>query len=291
MGSPRHDLESPCHLCGSRRLSHRFIAARSGRLVVRCNRCGLLFYRPQPSAAEAAALYSADYFAREYPDTSSEEQRRLAHARLQRIESEVGTGRLLDVGCGRGYFLQVARQRGWDAVGLDVAPSTTREAAAVSGATVLQGTLRTRRPADMPAFDVLTLWDVLEHLVDPVGDLVGAGQWLRPGGLIIIQTQNANGVTAAWMRERWEQFVPYHLVHFSPRSLGLALRQAGFVQIRTEGSEQFVAGLLDASGHDSARRAARTATLKEWLRRFRDLVYASCGYDRFNIMVATARRP
>lgn len=291
MSSLRPELEPACNLCGSRHLSRRFIATRSGRPVVRCRRCGLVFYCPLPSASEATALYSAEYFFREFPDHEAEDQIRLAHARLQRIESEVGTGRLLDVGCGRGRFLQAARQRGWEAVGLDVAPAAVKEAAAASGATVLQGTLSRPRPAGMAEFDVLTLWDVLEHLTDPAGDLRCARHWLRPGGLIVIQTQNANGVTAAWMRERWEQFVPFHLFHFSTRTLALALAQAGFVGIRIEPSHQFVAEFLPADGAAPPGGPARPRGLKERLRRLRDTLYAGFGYDRFNIMVATARRP
>jgi SAM-dependent methyltransferase len=286
-----HDLQAPCNLCGARRFARCFIATRSSRLVVRCRQCGLLFCFPQPSASEAAALYSASYFADEYPDASAEDQVRLADARLRRIEEESGIGRLLDVGCGRGRFLQVARARGWEAVGLDVAPFSVQDAATVSGAIVLQGALSGSRPAGMAEFDVLTLWDVVEHLTDPAGDLRCALHWLHPGGLIVLQTQNANGVTASWMRQRWEQFVPFHLFHFSPRTLELALTQAGFVQIRVEPSYQFVAGLLLADGNAVPAAFHRTSNLKERLRRLRDTVYVGFGHDRFNIMVATARRP
>jgi len=169
------------------------------------------------------ALYPEEYFDREFPEDRAVDQFQLAQRRLARIEGEVGLGRLLDVGCGVGRFLLVARQRGWEAVGLDVAPAAVGRAAATSGATVLQGDLSRTRPDGMAQVDVVTMWDVLEHLVDPVGDLGRARNWLRPGGLIVIQTQNANSVTSGWMRRRWEQFVEYHLFHLSSEALRLAL--------------------------------------------------------------------
>ena len=87
-----------CRLCGSHDLRVLYTATRSGRQVVRCRGCGLVFYDPQPSPGQAAALYSSDYFAREYPAETEEGQTRLAHRRLTRIEMETGVGSLLDAG-------------------------------------------------------------------------------------------------------------------------------------------------------------------------------------------------
>ncbi|HYL80722.1 MAG TPA: class I SAM-dependent methyltransferase, partial [Candidatus Acidoferrum sp.] len=188
-------------------------------------------------------------------------------------------------------FLCVARERGWQAMGLEVSPAAAQEAAATSGVAVLQGELSRSLPAGVPPFDVLTMWDVVEHLSDPVGSLSHAHAWLRPGGMLVIQTQNANSVDSAWMRHRWEQFVEPHLYHFSPRTLRLALEKAGFDQIRIEASDSFPSS--DPITHQAPipRSTACRKSLGDCLRHIRDLLFMGLGYDLFTLMVAIARSP
>ena len=277
-----------CRLCGSRDFRRLFAAERSGRQVVRCRRCGLVFYNPQPSAAQATALYSPDYFDTDFPQSGADVQVRLAHRRLDRIEREVRVGSLLDVGSGRGRFLGIALQRGWNAVGLDVSSVAAAMARSASGARVFEGELNGPRPSELGPIDVITLWDVLEHLGNPVAALGAARDWLKPDGLLVVQTQNVNSVTASWMGSRWEQFVQYHLYHFSSSTLRSALERSGFEQIRIEDVAQFTAP--DADDMPNAA-CATTTVLRRCLQRVRDRLYTLAGHDAFNIMVATARRP
>ena len=251
--------------------------------MVRCRGCGLVFYDPQPSPGQAAALYSSDYFAREYPAETEEGQTRLAHRRLTRIEMETGVGSLLDAGCGAGRFLAIARARGWKAAGLDLSPSAVRLAATVSGAPVYEGDLGRPLPPGQAPVDVVTMWDTLEHFTDPVAALAETPRWLRPGGLLVIQTQNANSVTAAWMGRRWEQFVEFHLYHFSPWALRLALERAGLAAVHIEDADQF------GDAGDTSPPPARG--LRAVLGRLRDRAWVLAGHDAFNVMIATARRP
>lgn len=278
-----------CRLCGSRDFKRLFVAERSRRQVVRCRGCGLVFYNPQPSPAQAAALYSTDYFEGDFPAAGADAQVRLAHRRLERIEREVRMGRLLDVGCGRGRFLAAALERGWKAVGLDVSPAAAAMARSASGAPVFEGELTADRPTELEPVDVLTLWDVLEHLADPVAALAAAPRWLKPGGLLFVQTQNVNSIAAAWLGSRWEQFVEFHLYHFSSSTLRAALERSGFERILIED----VARFTPPGAHDGVPTSAKgTATAaRRVLRRVRDRLYLLAGRDAFNVMVATARRP
>lgn len=271
-----------CRLCGARGPEALFVAARSGRRVARCRGCGLVFYDPQPSPAQTAALYGGWYFEEKYPDAGAADELGLARRRLARIERQVPVGSLLDVGCGRGRFLAAALERGWKAAGLDLSPAAVRLARA-AGAAVFEGELTGPRPPGLGPVDVLTLWDVLEHLTDPVAALLAAPAWLKPGGLLLVQTQNVNSVTAAWMGRRWEQFEEFHLYHFSPATLGRALARAGFTAARIEDVEAFLGGPSSAPPPVFPARRA--------LQRLRDALWVAAGHDRFNVMVATARRP
>jgi len=272
-----------CRLCGSRELRVLFVAERSDRQVVRCRRCGLVFYDPQPTPAQAAAFYSTDYLEDEYPAARVRERIQLAHRRLARIEQMTGVGRLLDVGCGRGDFLIAARQRGWTVAGLDRSPAAAGMAA-TAAIPVFEGDLTGPRPAGLEPADVVTLWDVLEHLTDPVAALASLRRWIRPQGLLVVETQNVRSVGAVWMGRRWEQFVKFHLYHFSPPTLRVAFERAGFDAIRIEPSDRFAAHAPSESGPARARGGLRQALT--WLR---DIVWAAAGYDRFNVLVATAR--
>jgi 2-polyprenyl-3-methyl-5-hydroxy-6-metoxy-1,4-benzoquinol methylase len=273
----------PCNLCGSSVLKPLWIAARSRRQVVRCAGCRLVFYNPQPSSEQLRRLYDHGYFDREFAPPTAGEQTALAHRRLVRIERDVNRGRLLDVGCGVGRFLAAAAARGWDAVGIDGAEAAVRAASAL-GVPVLHGDLSSVDAAGHRPFDVVTMWDVIEHLSDPVGDLRRARAWLRPGGLLVVQSPNGNGVPFAWLGRRWEQFVEAHLYYFSPPTLRRALREAGFERIVVEGSEAFVDATAIAAGW-------RWPDLRDGARRLRDRALVALGHDAFNIMVATGYRP
>lgn len=278
-----------CRLCGSRDFRRLFVADRSSRQVVRCRRCGLVFYNPQPSAEQAAALYSTEYFETEFPASGVNALAQLAHRRLERIEREIRVGSLLDVGSGRGRFLAVALQRGWDAAGLDVSPAAAAMARGESGARVFEGELTGPRPPELGPVDVVTLWDVLEHLGNPVAALGAALDWLKPGGLLVVQTQNVNSITASWMGSRWEQYVEFHLYHFSSSTLRCALERSGFEQIRIEDVARFP--VSDAHDHLPTGARLTTPALRRRLQRVRDRLYILIGRDVFNVMVATARRP
>jgi SAM-dependent methyltransferase len=242
-----------------------------------------VFYNPQPSAAQAAALYSRDYFETDFPASGTEGQVQLAQRRLDRIEREVPVGSLLDVGCGPGRFLGAARQRGWEAAGLDVSPAAAAMARSASGVRVFEGELTGPRPPELEPVDVLTMWDVLEHLTDPVAALAEALGWLKPNGLLIVQTENVNSITASWMGSRWEQFVQFHLYHFSPSTLRSALERSGFERVARFAPPDACDGM--PTGSETGASAAR-----RWLRRLRDRLYILAGRDAFNVMVATARR-
>ena len=137
-----------------------------------------------------------------------------------------GRGRLLDVGCHIGVFLELAAARGWLAEGVE--PSRwASELARARGLRVTRGTLR---GAALPsaAFDVVTIWDVIEHFPDPVAELREVHRLLRPGGLVGITTMNVDSPVARLLGRRWPWLMQMHLYYFSVRTLSAMLERCGF---------------------------------------------------------------
>jgi len=182
-----------CPLCGfdRSRIAYDTHTKRGQAAVylVCCQRCGLMALMPQPTGEQLRAIYSEEYF-RRYYNPEAEQEFRLDYygERLAEIESIRPVGKLLDVGCGMGYLLEVAAGRGWDVVGLELSPFACNYLTE-RGFTVVQGDLSSKEWSS-DIFDVVTLWDVFEHLPDPRATLAIVRHILKPGGLLVIKVPN-----------------------------------------------------------------------------------------------------
>ncbi len=220
----------PCVACGSRGFETTDEAIR----LRRCTRCGLGFIWPQPPDDRLADLYDENYYTRpidpggpSYMENQAGLER-FFDQRLRRLERLVGPGRLLEVGCGLGYLLNVARRRGWEAVGLEVSEFAWRYARERFGHDVRRQSLE---EADLPhgAFDAVVMRDVVEHSRDPRRLLDAAWRVLRPGGVLALSAPNFGSLNAVLAPTRWRHLRPdQHLFHFTPQAMRLLLGQCGF---------------------------------------------------------------
>lgn len=232
-------LVQHCNLCGHPASPARF--SKDGFDLVRCPACSLWYVGNPPSAEELVKLYSfnAGYHADLAADTiSTAFHVREAARNLRLLERHATSGRLLDVGCSSGLFLEAARARGWRVQGLEYSADTSRIAREVHGLPVKTGELGsdTFEPG---AFDVLTMWDVIEHVPDPATTLTNAARLLAPSGLIVIKTPNVDGLyprVSLRLAHRlgfWgHPEPPGHLYQFSARTLTRLIGRAGLEVVK-----------------------------------------------------------
>jgi len=186
-------------------------------------------------------------------------------------------GRLLDVGCGNGAFLLRARSAGWQTVGVDFDPKAVQVAQKLE-LEVRLGGLEILNPA-FERFDVITMSHVIEHVHDPVGILEACARLLDPGGVLWLETPNICSIGHAEYGRNWRGLEPpRHLVIFSPEALNLALKAAGFADIRLlpyrplclemfRASEAIAEGVDPYSGDGPLVRADRVAAAEKLARK------------------------
>ncbi len=195
--------------------------------IARCQRCGLVYTNPRLDRQDIANTYEAV----QDPLYLEEREGRVLtfehHLKpLERITGPPNGRPLLDVGCYTGIFVEIAVRHGWDAWGLEPSHWAVEEARK-RGLHVVQGTLDT---ADLPEsfFDVITLWDVIEHLTDPRSALRHAYRLLKPDGLLVVHTIDIESLFARLMGAYWPWLMEMHIYYFSRRTLRAMLQDCGF---------------------------------------------------------------
>jgi 2-polyprenyl-3-methyl-5-hydroxy-6-metoxy-1,4-benzoquinol methylase len=164
---------------------------------------------------------------------------------------------LLDVGAHVGVFVEVAGTRGWQASGLEPSRWAVEQGRS-RGLTMHQGTLRDAE-LDAASYDAVTMWDVVEHLIDPQSDLVEAARLLKPGGVLLVHTINIDSAFARLMGKRWPWLVEMHNYFFSPDTLGAMVEKAG-LQVHSSHTQ----GRYLHLGYLLSRLSGFNAALGKW---------------------------
>lgn len=169
-----------CPLC-EKRSPARVIAARFGMVtsVAECHACRLAYQTPKPSEDASRAYMNWRWSSSDSYVTDSESKRRVARAKLEHVHSmRRSPGRLLDFGAGSGTFVHASRDAGWQAVGVELGEPAIERAKEYYGIELLKSL-----PDE--EFDVITMWDVVEHLRDPAAVLQELHGRLRRDGLLL----------------------------------------------------------------------------------------------------------
>lgn len=226
-----------CGLCGAAPLMPVMQAPRvdgGTATLARCSTCRLVQVSPLPDDTELARYYHTYAYGEARAWETPAAVVSSLSTLLASLEPFRTTGRMLDIGCGAGQMLRVARQRGWLAHGTelsDVACARLRQ----EGFPIAH-----LDSPDVPpgSFDVITMAEVLEHLRDPLTVVRRVQELLRPGGALYLTTPNFNALSRRCLGAKWRVIeVPEHLFYFTTGSLQALVRRAGLEPrwVRTEG--------------------------------------------------------
>lgn len=230
-----------CPLCGATSSVER----HAEPFPVRECACGLAFLWPQPSEKELQELYSEEYYKSwGVAGENDELPRQMKHltfaSRLHDIETLIPSpGKVLDVGCATGYFLEVAQSFGWEVAGVELSAYSAGLAAAKFGKQIFNGTLE---QAAYPAatFDLVTLSDLIEHVPDPLAFLNEVRRILKPGGLVVIVTPDLQSLTERVMRGKWSHYKLEHIYYYSQATINSCLEKSGFTPVKIKPAPKYL---------------------------------------------------
>lgn len=219
-----------CSLCSTSNTELLFRI--NGFDIAKCQKCGFVFVALNGRKVNMSSIYSgyrSDAIIEKQVEHNAEitseflkETRRLGFKNF---------GRLLDVGCGLGFFLKAISCLVGECVSVEVSDNQAIYANEKLGVKVLKGEM-TELALPRESFDVITLWDVIEHVSSPIKCLDECHRLLKEGGLIVISTPNYDSITRMIVGEKWLVLnPPEHLSYFTPTTLRKALEKEGFLPL------------------------------------------------------------
>ena len=220
-----------CNFCQANDAAKLFV--RNGYDIVRCIQCGLIYVGNPPNLSELPQYYSENYYTGKYDqvfkDYMGEREMRIRsfHRKLRTIKKYCKGGRLLDIGCAAGFFLEAVKED-YDVQGVEISEYSSRYAREQLGHRVVTGTVFDAQYPD-EYFDIVTMWDVLEHVQEPKQTLGEIQRILKPGGLLVISTGDISSINARMHKMQWALLAPpWHLYFFSKKILCQKIVDLGY---------------------------------------------------------------
>lgn len=244
-----------CNLCCSDSTQHLLTRA-DGLDIVKCRQCGLIYINPRPKVTDLSLFDKAYYSGGsqvsgyenyiQYNLEQLSKKKNIWAKRLREIEKFSGSkGRILDIGCGAGFFLSLTRENNWDSYGVELSDYASNYAEEEFGLSVYKGYLR---EAGFPScyFGAATLWSVLECTRNPLIELEEVNRILKPGGILGIWTPNAKKTKL--LGTSWFGFKSWfdRLYYFSPENIRAIVEEAGFeiIALKTENRHSIMEKLV-----------------------------------------------
>lgn len=234
--------------------------------LVQCRACDLVFVSPRVRTSMLVEAYS-DGDDPVFVSQAAARERTFARS-LARIEELTGgPGRIFDIGTAGGSFLAAARARGWDVDGCEPNRWLVDWGKRTYGLDIRPGPLTDHNPPEA-SYDVVTLWDVIEHVPSPSDVIERAKRLVKPGGLLVLTFPDVESPSARLLGRFWPFYSSVHLFYFSKRTMGRLLGQRDFEVVATGAHTQELelAYLLHRAGDVLGAPIRRVAA---WLRRRR----------------------
>ncbi len=285
----------PCNACGL--VDSDPHCVKNGLGLVRCRQCQLVFVAKRPDDSAILRIYDSSYFRNPasrsvgYTDYLGDEAniRRTARRRARILEQWMRPGRLIDFGCATGFFINEMSRRGWQVEGVDVSDFATSYARLRFGHPIHTGSIESA-PLPDNAFDLATLYDVIEHVPDPRACLRTVARTLKPGGVVQLSTPDIDSLPARIAGQRWigYKLSAEHLYYFSATTLSDMLRKVGFeiLDIRYIGKHVSTSLFLDRLAMYFPHFVQPLQAIERWFSLSRRSLYV----NPFDIVCITARR-
>jgi len=232
--SPYLGDASKCPLCGELVRPEKRLKTRIGRFPIsigNCRKCRLAVQSPQVTP-ELSGEYMNWRWASTDPDdryvTDSQEKSRKSIQDLEWLSQfSFPVRSVLDVGAGSGAFCAAAESAGWEeATGIEISTRAIKRAKDTYGVTLVNQDISSM--PDAPTFGLVTMWDVIEHLRNPLQALQQAYARLVPGGMILVETGNYECMARLAEGRHWDLYLLDHMFYFTPNSLKSIIERAGF---------------------------------------------------------------
>lgn len=208
--------------------------------MYRCRTCATAFVAPLPDAESLEKFYSRYHMSPGEGGSYGEMEARMeadfpAKIELLRKLPLHGTPRLLDVGCGRGYFVAAAAEAGFNVMGIDISDTAVRYATEALGVRAICGDITTVAGQFEGAFDVASFWATIEHVRNPLETLRAIRRVLRPNGWLLLDTGIGDDLLDRWLPgvTQWYD-PPQHLFVFSEAGMRRALDETGFSVVKMD---------------------------------------------------------
>jgi 2-polyprenyl-3-methyl-5-hydroxy-6-metoxy-1,4-benzoquinol methylase len=197
--------------------------------VMRCKKCTHVFCNPLPKN-----IY------KNYEDVVDKEYLKYHNSLeissnlvLPIIRKYVRSGKMLDIGCATGVFLNVARDFGYSVEGLELSRWSS-EIARKKGITVYRQRIKSLANKFPARYDVITLWGVIEHFEDPIDEMNGIRKLLRPSGVLVVWTGDVDSISSRLLSRLWWYWQGQHIQYFTKKSLNYLANTSGFKHIITK---------------------------------------------------------
>ncbi len=231
----------PCPLCGSQ-ITHKFLTLQEF-FYLKCSHCALVFLGPE-APFEGGNVYTLEYIQKRGHDLQGSCIVKAKEATAQHYfslaEKYVPKGNLLEVGCSTGIMLKVAQKRGWGIHGIEINTSAAAIAAQTLGVKTVEAKELTDDMFQGKMFSLIVLFDVIEHISDPVPFMNTLRKKMTSTGHILFVTPDINSLSAKILRNKWPHLMPEHTRLYSRESMNFLLEKTHFKEVKSGWAGKFV---------------------------------------------------